>query len=355
MIFFERHRMNTLTNVAPLFVGALFLSVPMAAQAQNSSSKTERGSIQEMVSSPEHKQRRAQVAKFIAVAENTRIFDLSVTWDENTPLLGAPNPTYSMVLDATHGTTRGTFGAGDRGDGGQLSLTTENQLWSGQHGAPTIDALGHIARNGKLFGGVDAEAATIDRRGIGRGPDGTGSELGIDRFPADKLINRAVLLDVARFVQGDDSPLPPDFEITAEHLSQTARAQNVEIEPGDTVLIRTGWGQHLVGNPELYRGANSPGLGLDGAQYLIDKKVFAAGNDTLTFEKRPPITSEPRFQIFPVHMRLIADSGIYIIENYYLEELSKAGAYEFLLATPPIKIRGGTGSALRSFALVPGQ
>lgn len=52
-------------------------------------------------------------------------------------------------------------------------------------------------------------------------------------------------------------------------------------------------------------------------------------------------------------MLLIADNGIYTIENYYIEELSSARAYEFLLVTPPLKVRGGSGSALRSFALVP--
>jgi hypothetical protein len=30
-----------------------------------------------------------------------------------------------------------------------------------------------------------------------------------------------------------------------------------------------------------------------------------------------------------------------------------AGEYEFVLVVPPLKIRDGTGSALRSFALVP--
>jgi len=63
----------------------------------------------------------------------------------------------------------------------------------------------------------------------------------------------------------------------------------------------------------------------------------------------------PQFQVFPVHMLLIADNGINIIENYFLEELADARIYEFLLVVPPLKIRGGTGSALRSFALVPGK
>ena len=61
----------------------------------------------------------------------------------------------------------------------------------------------------------------------------------------------------------------------------------------------------------------------------------------------------PAFEVFPVHMILIPDNGINIIENYFLDEIAEAREYEFLLVVPPIKIRGGTGSALRSFAMVP--
>ena len=94
---------------------------------------------------------------------------------------------------------------------------------------------------------------------------------------------------------------------------------------------------------------------MSGAQFLIDQKARVVGNDTLTFEARPPVASPPEtpaFQVFPVHMLLIADNGINIIENYFLEEIAEAREYEFLLVVPPLKIRGGTGSGLRSFAMV---
>ena len=77
---------------------------------------------------------------------------------------------------------------------------------------------------------------------------------------------------------------------------------------------------------------------------------------TLTFEKRPPLAfppQVPQLQVSPVHMRLIADSGTFIIENLDLEGLAKARAYEFAVVIPPLKIAGGTGSALRAFAIVP--
>lgn len=282
-----------------------------------------------------------------AVIRGAKVIDLSHTWDSKSPVAGV-NPPYAFSLAATHGKTRGSFKDGD-----QLSFTSETMTWSGQHGAPSIDAIGHIGRDGKLFGGVDAAATTSDLGGIGA--SGTGAHLGIDRFPNELLINRAILLDVAFGVKGDATPLPAKFEITAQHLKDAEKRQGVSVRKGDTVFIRTGWGQYFAADSATYAGDDSPGPGLDAAEYLIQTGARVVGNDTLTFEQRPPITMKPKFQVFPVHMRLIADSGIFIIENLNLEELSAARAYEFTVVTPPIKVRGGTGSALRAFALVPAR
>lgn len=287
-------------------------------------------------------------AEFIRTVKKARVFDLSHTWDENSPIAGV-NPPYSMELNATHEGTRGDFG-----DGGQLSFASEVQHWSGQHGAPSIDAIGHIGHDGFLFGGVDAAAATSDPRGIGR--SGVGEHLDIAHYPKDLLVNRGVLLDVARYVNRNPKPLAGAFKITREHLIETALDQRVQLRPGDTVLIRTGWGPFFAKDPNTYKGDNAAGVGVSGAQFLIDSGARVVGNDTLTFEVRPPIAFPPEtplFQVFPVHMLLIADHGINIIENYLLEEIAQAREYEFLLVVPPLKIRGGTGSALRSFALVP--
>jgi len=281
----------------------------------------------------------------LKAVRKARLIDLSHTWDKFSPIASV-NPPYSFALAATHENTRGTFG-----DGGQLSFTSEVMHFSGQHGAPSIDAIGHIGRDGKLFGGVDAAASTSNPDGIGT--SGVGAHLAIDRFPNDLLINRGILLDVATMVQGDSSPLPAVFEITAAHLEQAAHRQKVKIKQGDTVFIRTGWGPYFKSNPAFYAGANSPGPGLNAAEYLIKQGARVVGDDTLTFEQRPPIAFVPQLQVFPVHMRLIADKGVYIIENLNLEELAKAKAYEFAVVVPPIKILGGTGSAVRIFALVP--
>ena len=288
--------------------------------------------------------------ELLRTIKKARLIDLSHTWDKNSPIASV-NPTYSFSLQDTHANTLNKFN-----DGGQLTYASEVMHFSGQHGAPTLDAIGHIGRGGKLFGGLDAFASTSNPDGIGTGTGHVGANLAVDQFPTDLMVNRGILLDVARFVQGDSSPLDAHKEITATLLEQTAKHQRVTLKKGDTVFIRTGYGPLFKSNPSVYADPGaSPGPSVGGAKFLIDHGARIVGDDTLTFEMRPPVINggTPNIQVFPVHMLLIADSGIYIIENLNLEELSQAKAYEFVVVVPPLKVLGGTGSALRAFALVP--
>ncbi len=282
----------------------------------------------------------AAAEAFIGTVRAARVFDLGFPWDARAPLLPL-NPPYALALANTHRQTYEMFG---RAPGSQLSWAAEIMYFSGQHGAPTIDALGHIGRNLKLHGGVDAVAATSR-------PDGIADGLGIDAFPADLLLSRGVLLDVARREAGGrPDPLPPGFEITARHLEDTARAQGVEVRRGDAVLIRTGWGQYFGTDNARYLGEKSPGPGVDGARWLAAQGVRLTGTDTATYEVRPPVHGA---ELFPVHMLLIVDHGVYLVENANLEEIGATGVHLFLLVVPPLRIRGASGSPLRMLALAP--
>jgi kynurenine formamidase len=285
-------------------------------------------------------QGRPSADDLIRTVKGARMFDLSFTWNEQSPVLNL-NPPYSFALNRTHKMTYEIFG---QAPGSQVSWASDIMYFSGQHGAPTIDAIGHIGRNLKLHGGVDAVAATST-------PAGIGANLGIEHFPADLMVNRVVLLDVARqMASGRPDPLAPGFEITGAHLEQTAKAQGVEVRKGDSVMIRTGWGQYFAKDNAKYLGEQSPGPGQDGARWIIDKGVRLAGDDTATFEKRPAAYGK---ELFSVHMMLLADSGIYIVENCNLEALADAKAYVALLILTPLRIQGATGSPLRAIALAP--
>ena len=283
-------------------------------------------------------QPRASADDLVRAVKGARVFDLSFPWNERAPVLGL-NPPYAFALNRTHAMTHEIFG---QAPGSLVSWASDIMYFSGQHGSPTLDAIGHIGRDLKLHGGVDAKTATST-------PGGIGANLGIESFPVDLMLNRAVVLDVARHLAGGKpDPLAPGFEITGAHLEQTAKAQGVEVRPGDSLLIRTGWGQYFGKDNAKFLGEQSPGPGQDAARWIIDRKVRLAGNDTATFEKRPAAYGK---ELFSVHMMLLVDNGIYIMENANLEPLGDAKVGVALLVVTPLKIEGATGSPLRVLAL----
>jgi kynurenine formamidase len=54
----------------------------------------------------------------------------------------------------------------------------------------------------------------------------------------------------------------------------------------------------------------------------------------------------------PVHVHLLVESGIHIIECLNLEQLAADGVGEFLFVGVPMRIRGATGAPVRPLALV---
>jgi kynurenine formamidase len=53
----------------------------------------------------------------------------------------------------------------------------------------------------------------------------------------------------------------------------------------------------------------------------------------------------------PVHVQLLVENGIHIIECLNLEQLAAERRYTFLFVATPLKIRGGTGSPIRPLAI----
>ena len=271
-------------------------------------------------------------SNLISSLKAARVIELNFVWDRNSPLLGL-NPPFTLGLQTSHKQTSGMIPGG-------IAFAADMMFFSGQHGSPNVDALGHISDNMKLFGGADA-AASEGATGL--------LKLGIENYPKERFINRAVLLDVARFKNVE--ALAPGQEISAADLEATAKAERVEILPGDSVIIRTGYGKFFEADRAKYSGFR-PGPGEDAAKWLVSKRVFLAGDDQMSFEVVPE-----KGTIFPCHRILIADNGIYIVENLNLEELARALAesqvYEFALILNPPRIRGATGAAANAFAIIP--
>src|SRR5438045_2019124 len=104
------------------------------------------------------------------------------------------------------------------------------------------------------------------------------TDLGVNTIAP--IVRRGVVLDVA-CLEGKDA-LPQDFEVTPAHLSQASKA---EVRAGDVVLIRTAWAQFFSDSKWYINNTAGPGPGIEGAQWLSSRKVFAARSDTVVFKK----------------------------------------------------------------------
>jgi kynurenine formamidase len=217
---------------------------------------------------------------------------------------------------------------GDYVNPGGASSASE-AIAMGTHVGTHIDALCHFTCDGKLFGGEDAAAVQNYPEGLRR--------LTVDTI--EPIFRRGLLFDIPK--QQGVAELPENFVVTPRHLE----AAGIEVHAGDVALIRTGWAKYWDDPARFISQVRSPGPGLEAARWLSEKKVFAAGSDTAPFE----FTPSPEMS---VHVHLLVRSGIHIIECLNLEELSESGATEFLFVAAPLKIRGGTGSPLRPYALV---
>ena len=158
------------------------------------------------------------------------------------------------------------------------------------------------------------------------------------------LMTRGVLIDVAG-LKGVDM-LPTSYNITPEDLQQALAKANQKLEPGDAVLIRTGWSK-LMGKENQRYGSVNAGIGIAAGQWLIAQQPMMIAADNCCVEVRP---SEPGHSL-PVHAMMLIQHGIYLLENLELEALAAARAYEFAFIVQPLKIKGGTGSAVAPIAI----
>jgi kynurenine formamidase len=265
-------------------------------------------------------------SRLLELVGDARVFDLGRSLRNG--VAQSPNhPTFRHCLDRRHGDRV-------RADGGSAA---SDLISLGCHVGTHVDALAHVSQDGMLHGGVDAQQAQTG---------GRFESLGIHELPP--FVGRGVLLDVPARLGADCCP--PGYAIGAEELEAIAAAQGTPVRANDAVLVRTGWACH-AGDPDAYRGVVSgvPGVDEAGAAWLAARGVSLVGADTLAFEVLAPGAGHA---LLPVHRLLLVEAGINIIEALNLEELSAAGAFEFLFVLGHLNVFGATGAPARPLAVV---
>ncbi len=183
------------------------------------------------------------------------------------------------------------------------------------------------------------------------------ARLGVQNYAAEGIVGRGVLLDAARYFEGHGAPLQPDAHraITADELDAVARAQGVEVQPGDIVLLRTGVARLIYAEAEdpdtaarPYPGG--PGLAAEAGSlaWLWDHQVAAIASDNLTVEAFPMSRDS-------LHRRGIALLGMVFGELFDFEALADDcatdGQYACFFTSKPLNLTGGVGSPGNALAI----
>jgi len=130
------------------------------------------------------------------------------------------------------------------------------------------------------------------------------TKLGIEKVGT--LMTRGVLIDVAA-LKGVDM-LPDTYEITPQDLQQALQRQNVQLQPGDAVLVNTGWSK-LWGKDNARYMKTCPGIGVAAAEWLAKQDPMLVGADNWPVEVAP--NPDPQLSL-PIHQIMLVVNGIHI-------------------------------------------
>lgn len=209
-----------------------------------------------------------------------------------------------------------------------------------------IDAHAHAFWDGHMYNGQPASAVSTE----------TGARMG-SLLPLESgIVTRGVLLDIPRALGVE--ALPPGFAVGSEELQRAADAEDVMMEPGDLLLVRTGYGKlRSAGRGEMAVDGHGsadlphlPGLGVAALPWVHASDVAVIGTDTATDARPAPYSFNA-----PFHVVALCAMGTWIIDNLDLESLAatcqELGRWAFLSVVAPLRLKNATGSPVNPIAI----
>jgi kynurenine formamidase len=183
-----------------------------------------------------------------------------------------------------------------------------NRLELGEHTGTHVDAISHMAREYR--------------------------KQSIDTMPLTMFYTEAICLDLSH------KRLRELIE-TAD-LKHALAAAELEIKPGDTVLLYTDHYRRAFGTDDWHHG---PGVSADAARWLGQQQIPAFGVETMG----PGVIDVSNKEVH----RICGELGFTHYENMVnLYQLVGRGRFRFIGL--PLRIRGGTGSPVRAIAVFGG-
>lgn len=243
-----------------------------------------------------------------------------------------------------------------------LSLQYSTQWDSLAHVGAEFDADGDgieepVYYNG-YRAGVDLVGPKPDARGDG-GPDLCfAHHLGLEHMAYNGVQGRGVLVDLAHH-------LGHDFRgVDRKTLEEIMAADNVVVEPGDMLLLHTGFATRVLEwnrdpDPvEIFRicswlDARDESL----LEWITQSQISALVADNYAVEGLLGKDRDPsRHSFLPIHHLCLFKLGVPLGEMWYLHELAswlrEHDRSRFLLTAPPLRLPGAVGSPLTPVATV---
>ena len=206
--------------------------------------------------------------------------------------------------------------------------------------------------------GEDIIGPQPDAKGDGSGSVSFGKHLGLEHMAAHGVQGRGVLIDVAHHLDNTPEWTP----VTMRTIREIMDADDVIVEPGDMVVIHTGFATQILAwdrDPDASRvQAMYPYL--DGEddevlEWISQSQMAALIADNYAVEGWPAPSREPH-TLIPIHHLCLFKLGIPLGELWYTQELAgwlrEHHRSRFMLTAPPLRLPGAMGSPLTPVATV---
>jgi kynurenine formamidase len=243
-----------------------------------------------------------------------------------------------------------------------LSLQYSTQWDSLAHVGAEFDADNDGAEEAVYYNGyragIDLVGPASDARGDGGDHICFAHHLGLEHMAFHGVQGRGVLVDVAHHLGHDWRG------VNRATLEEIMSADNVSVEPGDMLLVHTGFATKVLEwnrEPDpvkihtmcAYLDARDDAL----LEWIADSQISALVADNYAVEGLLGKDRDPsRHSFLPIHNLCLFKLGVPLGEMWYLHELATwlraHNRSRFLLTAPPLRMPGIVGSPTTPIATV---
>jgi kynurenine formamidase len=243
-----------------------------------------------------------------------------------------------------------------------LALQYSTQWDSLAHVGAEFDADGDGVEEAVYYNGyragTDLVGPSDDARGDGSGHRSFAHHLGLEHMAAHGVQGRAVLVDLHHHLGDAWQP------VGLERLEEIMRTDGVVVEPGDVLLLHTGYADRLLewGREPDPRKLFTTGSHLDAfdpalLDWIRDSQIAALVADNYAVEGLLGKDEDPsRHSFLPIHHLCLFELGVPLGELWHLGPLAawlrEHDRSRCLLTAPPLRLPGIVGSPVTPIATV---